>query len=85
MRGEDYEDLYDDDNGKENSSDEVDDYDEDELEDGFMKGYEKENSPRCANCKEFVDEDKCIEEDFSGFSYSFCSQECLKEFEKKHK
>jgi len=83
MRGEDYEETYEDEYVKE--SEEYSESDEDELEEGFMKGYEKENNPKCANCKEIIEEEDSIEEDFSGFSYNFCSVECLREFEKKHK
>lgn len=61
------------------------DEDEDELEGGFMKGYEKEsNAIRCAHCKSLIEDDG-VEEEFAGFNYKFCCQECLKEFEKKQK
>lgn len=60
--------------------------DEDELDDvdeGFMKGYnESEVVIKCAQCKKII-EDNVIEEDFDDETLKFCSQECLNEYEEK--
>lgn len=79
-------DNFDEDIDEDNLETEEVDYDEeDNLEEGFMQGYEKEsNTIRCANCKSIIDEEG-IEEEFAGFIYKFCCQDCLKEFEKKQK
>ena len=60
--------------------------DEDELDDvdeGFMKGYnDSEVVFKCANCKKII-EDTVIEEEFDDELLKFCSQECLSEYEEK--
>ena len=60
--------------------------DEDELDDvdeGFMKGYnESEVVIKCAQCKKMI-EDNAIQEEFDDETLKFCSQECLNEYEEK--
>ena len=60
--------------------------DEDELDDvdeGFMKGYnESEVVVKCANCKKMI-EDQVIGEEFDDELLKFCSQKCLNEYEEK--
>lgn len=57
----------------------------DEVEDGFMKGYQEgEKMAKCALCKKPLERD-IIEKDFDEETYRFCSQHCLDEFEKKWK
>ena len=83
MKKDDFEEDFEDDYHEKVEEDFEDD--DEESEEGFMKGYEKEsNSIRCANCKSLI-ENESVEEEFSGFVYKFCCQECLKEFEKKQK
>ena len=54
----------------------------DELEEGFMQGYDNDNLTDCANCKKILDGD-VIEEELDGNLYRFCSEHCAEEFEKK--
>ncbi len=55
----------------------------DELEEGFMKGYEEEASmAECANCKAILS-DKIIEEEIDGETYRFCCEECATKFKEK--
>ena len=60
--------------------------DEDELDDvdeGFMKGYnDSETVVKCANCKKII-EDNTVEEEFDDELLKFCSQECLNHYEEK--
>ncbi|MDP1694247.1 MAG: hypothetical protein Q8L34_01785 [Candidatus Woesearchaeota archaeon] len=60
--------------------------DEDELDDvdeGFMKGYnDSETVIKCTNCKKLIEGDG-IEEEFDDEKHKFCSQECLNEYEEK--
>ncbi len=60
--------------------------DEDELDDvdeGFMKGYnDSEVVVKCSNCKKII-EDTPVEEEFDDELLKFCSQECLNEYEEK--
>lgn len=57
----------------------------DDVEEGFMKGYEQgEKMAKCALCKKPI-YDEAIEKDFDDETYRFCSQHCLDEFEKKEK
>lgn len=57
----------------------------DEIEEGFMKGYEEgEKMAKCALCKKPLERD-IIEKDFNDETYRFCSQYCLDEFERKEK
>ena len=55
------------------------------VEEGFMQGYEAdESAAKCANCKKILQED-FIEEDFAGELLKFCSEKCATEYEKQHK
>lgn len=87
MAGEDYEDIS-------TEGEEEDIYsdpeelleDEDTLDDvdeGFMKGYnESEVVVKCAQCKKII-EDTVVEEEFDDETLKFCSQECLTAYEEK--
>ena len=55
----------------------------DSDEDGFMKGYESEANPvYCDNCKKILERDH-IEKEINSDVYSFCSDECVEEYERK--
>lgn len=62
--------------------------DEDEItnvEEGFMEGYdEDELAAKCANCKKIL-ADEYFEEEFSEGLLKFCSDICVRKYEKKHK
>jgi hypothetical protein len=52
----------------------------DALEEGFMKGYDKESMLRCDQCgQELAENFRRVEID--GNLYRFCSKKCLEEFE----
>ncbi len=54
-------------------------------EEGFMQGYESDaNAAYCDNCRKVLERDH-IEKDISGDHYTFCSDECVDEFERKKK
>lgn len=58
----------------------------DELEEGFMKGYNQEEKVgECANCGQILTEEDIIEEEINGKSYQFCCEECASEFEERKK
>ena len=60
------------------NADEIDD-----DEEGFMRGYESESDAAfCDNCKKVLERDH-VEKDVKGDIFSFCSEECAEEFEKK--
>ncbi len=53
-----------------------------ELEEGFMEGYEEgEHQAKCANCKKVLVDENFIEEELNGEHYRFCSEECASSFE----
>lgn len=52
----------------------------DELEEGFMQGYENDHLAECANCKKVLEAD-IIEEEINGEIYRFCSEKCAEEYE----
>ncbi|MBU2639952.1 MAG: hypothetical protein KKG75_04585 [Nanoarchaeota archaeon] len=55
------------------------------VEEGFMEGYdEDESAAKCANCKKILEED-FLEEEFHGELLRFCSDNCAREYEKEHK
>ena len=55
-----------------------------EVEEGFMKGYnEEESMAECANCSKILT-DNVVEEELDGHSYRFCCEECARKFEEKH-
>ena len=52
-------------------------------EDGFMQGYESDANPAfCDNCKQILKRNH-IEKEIKGDIYSFCSDECVDEYERK--
>ena len=54
-----------------------------ELEEGFMKGYEEETSAaECADCHRILT-DEVVEEEFDGEVHRFCSEDCATKFEEK--
>ncbi len=55
----------------------------DELEEGFMEGYENDSAAECTSCKKILQEES-IEEEMDGELYRFCSEKCASLFEKKH-
>ena len=58
----------------------------DPVEEGFLEGYEEEGTNAvCAECgKPFADE-SLIEKEFDDEIVSFCSEKCLKKYEKRRK
>ena len=55
----------------------------DELEEGFMKGYEAEDSGVCHRCKKVLAKEDVIEvEGYDGEIYHFCSERCAEKFNK---
>ncbi len=55
----------------------------DPVEEGFMRGYDRESILRCDYCgKELGDEFITIEVD--GTTYRFCSEECKEKWEDEH-
>ncbi len=60
---------------------EADEIDDDE--EGFMRGYESTANPvYCDNCKVVLSRNH-IEKEIGAEIYSFCSEECADEFERK--
>ena len=58
----------------------------DDLEEGFMRGYEEEGIPICPICKKIIDDfDDITEVEYEGKSISFCSERCSIKFKKRHK
>lgn len=52
-------------------------------EEGFMKGYESDaDAAFCDTCKKILTRDH-IEKEINSEVYSFCSDECAEEFERK--
>lgn len=69
--------------GEEAREELVEDDEIDSDEDGFMQGYDSEANPvYCDNCKHILSR-KHIEKEIKGELYSFCSDECVDEFERK--
>jgi len=67
----------------EEGRDELIDNDEiDASEEAFMEGYENTDLAYCDNCKKLLEREH-IEKEFSGDRYSFCSDECVDEYERK--
>ncbi len=59
---------------EETAEEAVEDDEIDELEEGFMEGYEEgERSTRCTLCHALLDMD-FVEEEMNGESYRFCSE-----------
>lgn len=57
-------------------SDEIDD-----IEEGFMHGYEDDHIANCAHCgKVLIGPDEVIEEEIDGKVYRFCSLRCADKF-----
>lgn len=54
---------------------------EDDLVEGFMKGYsDEEKVVECAECGGAIKENR-LSKDFDGETYTFCSEVCAEEFE----
>ncbi len=71
-------DVYDD----EYLDEEVEDDEIDPVEEGFMKGYNKESMLRCEVCGAELGED-FITVDIDGTIYRFCSEKCKEKFEEE--
>ena len=57
----------------------------DELEEGFMKGYDQEDNETCAKCeKVLTDFEDTIELESNDKVFKFCSEKCADKFKKKH-
>jgi len=71
-------DIYDEEGREElEESDEIN-----EIEEGFVEGYEEgEHQAKCTECKAVLVDDKIIEEELDGHHYRFCSEECADAFE----
>ena len=56
----------------------------DDVEEGFMKGYDDEGDlMKCAKCKRLVSEETAVEKEVNNETYIFCSPQCAKNFKKK--
>lgn len=56
----------------------------DEVEEGFMKGYnEEESMAECANCGKILS-DEVVEEELDDHLFRFCCEDCARKFEEKH-
>ncbi len=56
----------------------------DELEEGFMQGYEQgEKMVECGQCGKMLVDDDFVEEEFSGDVVRFCSKLCAMRYEEK--
>lgn len=71
-------DIYD-----EEGREELEEADEiNELEEGFVEGYEEgEHQAKCAKCGVVLVDDNFVEEELDGKHYRFCSGECASAFE----
>lgn len=57
----------------------------DELEEGFMKGYDEDNEEVCSNCGKVLTGYKdTVEIEQGKKTYKFCSERCAEKFRKKH-
>ena len=57
----------------------------DDLEEGFMRGYEQEGLSICRVCKKIIDDfDDIVEVEFEGKTIVLCSEKCAGRFRKKH-
>ena len=64
---------------------ELDDDSLTDVDEGFMKGYEKDGTvAKCATCGKILGKD-IVEREFDGTIYRFCSGTCADKFEKKRK
>ncbi|PIN74407.1 hypothetical protein COV20_00065 [Candidatus Woesearchaeota archaeon CG10_big_fil_rev_8_21_14_0_10_45_16] len=55
---------------------------EEEQEDGFMRGYlDEEDVKECAECGAAINEEKEVVKEIEEETYHFCSEACAKEFE----
>ena len=60
----------------------TDDDEIDELEEGFMEGYEEgEHQAKCAECNMILVGQDFVEEIIGGHHYRFCSSKCATTFE----
>ncbi|MBI2151112.1 hypothetical protein HYU21_00070 [Candidatus Woesearchaeota archaeon] len=54
----------------------------DSQDEGFIKGYsEEEEVSECAECGGAVKEEKKVTKEIEGETFTFCSNECAKDFE----
>ncbi|MBS3124299.1 hypothetical protein J4437_06760 [Candidatus Woesearchaeota archaeon] len=54
----------------------------DSQDEGFIKGYsEEEEVSECAECGLAVKEEKKVVREIEGESFTFCSEDCAKDFE----
>lgn len=57
----------------------------DDLEEGFMRGYEEEGVSICPTCKKVIDDfDDIVELEHEGETLSLCSHKCAGRFRKRH-
>ncbi|MEK6974169.1 MAG: hypothetical protein AABW41_02970 [Nanoarchaeota archaeon] len=56
----------------------------DELEEGFMKGYDEDNEEICSNCGKVLTGYDTVEIEQGKKTYKFCSERCAEKFRKKH-
>ena len=57
-----------------------------ELEEGFMEGYEEgEHQAKCTECGKVLVDEKFVEEELEGHHYRFCTEECASAFETRKK
>lgn len=62
----------------------IEDDEVDELEEGFMEGYEEgERAANCGLCKKLLGTD-FIEEEIEGKLYRFCTEAHAEAFQRKH-
>ncbi|MBI2148520.1 hypothetical protein HYU23_02475 [Candidatus Woesearchaeota archaeon] len=80
--GDHEDDIYDEEGREElEESDEIN-----ELEEGFMEGYEEgEHQAKCAECGKVLIGENFLEEELDGKHYRFCSEECAAGFETHRK
>jgi len=55
----------------------------DPVEEGFLEGYEGEGAAVCAECGKPLTDDSLVETEIDDEIVSFCSDKCLKKYEKK--
>lgn len=81
MSKDDSEDIYED----AGMEDALEEEEIDDLEEGFMRGYEEEGVLVCPVCKKVIDDlDEVVELEYEGESISLCSLKCEGRFRKKH-
>ncbi|MBI1971145.1 hypothetical protein HYS47_05325 [Candidatus Woesearchaeota archaeon] len=62
-----------------------DDDEVDDWEEGFMDGAEAGGGKaKCMKCGTIIEMSSCVEQDIDGELKWFCSDKCLKKYEKEH-